>query len=306
MAATTYLEVDSRRVKVTNTDKTLYPAAAFTKGAVIDYYRRIAPALLPHLRGRAVTFKRYPDGVEGESFFVKHCTKYRPDWVHTATVRSPSTRREVTYCVIDDLPTLIWAANLAALELHTSLARSDDVLRPTSLVFDLDPGEPATILECVQVALWLREIAQGLGLQSFPKVSGSKGLHVHIPLNTPVTYEQTKPFAHALAERLAGEHPRLILTNMRRADRGGKVFIDWGQNDHYKTTVCAYSLRGRARPTVSAPVSWAEVEAARDPADLVFDAAQVLDRVERWGDLYGPLVEIEQELPPLRALKPGV
>jgi bifunctional non-homologous end joining protein LigD len=221
-------------------------------------------------------------------------------------VWSTTNQRDVTYCVIDDAATLVWAANLAALELHTGLARVDDLMRPTSLVFDLDPGPPAALVECAQVGIWLREAAAAYGLQSFPKVSGSKGIHLHIPLNTPVTFEQTKPFAQALADRLAAEHPKLVVANMRRALRGGRVLIDWSQNDVHKSTVCVYSLRGRARPTVSTPVSWDEIEAAlaaHEPAGLVFETEQVLDRIQRLGDLYAPVLALQQRLPALQTVE---
>jgi bifunctional non-homologous end joining protein LigD len=305
VAAADPLIVDGRQLKVTNLDKVLYPSTGFTKGEVIDYYRGVAQVMLPHLRGRPVTFKRYPDGVEGEFFFVKQCAPYRPKWVHTTTIYAETAHHNVTYCVIDDVPTLVWAANLAALELHTSLSHVEDLTRPTSLVFDLDPGAPATILECAQVGLWLRELASDLGLQSFPKVSGSKGLHIHVPINHPVTYATTKPFARALAQRLEAAHPDLVVANMRRARREGKVLIDWSQNDEHKTTVSVYSLRGRARPTVSTPVTWQEVEdalRARDAARLSFEAPQVLERIERLGDLYAPVLTLQQALPRLDAI----
>ena len=302
MVAATPLIVDGRQLKVTNLDKVLYPATGFTKGDVIDYYRGVAQVMLPHLQARPVTFKRYPDGVEGEFFFVKQCALYRPKWVHTTTIHAKTAHRDVTYCVIDDLPTLLWSANLAALELHTSLSLMDDVTRPTSLVLDLDPGAPATILECAQVGIWLRDVANDLGLQSFPKVSGSKGLHIHVPINGPITYATTKPFAQALAQRLEAAHPDLVVANMRRARREGKVLIDWSQNDQHKTTVGVYSLRGRARPTVSTPVTWQEVEdalRAHDAAQLSFEAPQVLQRIERMGDLYAPVLTLQQVLPAL-------
>jgi bifunctional non-homologous end joining protein LigD len=306
MASSSYVTIDDRRVKVSSLDKVMYPAADFSKGDVLDYYQRVGPVMVEYLQGRTVTLKRYPDGVSGEVFFQKRCPAGRPAWVQTAKVWSETNHADMWYCVLDDVSSLLWAANLGALELHVSLARKDDSTRPTSLVFDLDPGPPATILECIQVAFWLRELCQQVGLEAFPKVSGSKGIHLHIPLNTPVTYEQTKPFAHALAERLEDEHPELVVANMRRELRGGHVLIDWSQNEEHKTTVCVYSLRGKEQPTVSMPVSWEELASARDaadPASLVFPAAQAIARLEQMGDLYTPVRELRQKLPPVKRLK---
>jgi bifunctional non-homologous end joining protein LigD len=267
---------------------------------VIDYYRRVAPALLPHLRGRALTMKRYPDGVDGPHFYEKQCPSHRPDWVRTAPISTKG--KKIEFCVIDDLPTLVWAANLADLEMHTSLSCVQDVQRPTMTVFDLDPGLPAALLDCAQVALWMREILEQLGLQCFAKTSGSKGLHFYIPLNTPVTYEETKPFAHALARLMEKQHPEGVTSNMKKELRKGKVFIDWSQNDDFKTTVCVYSLRARERPTVATPVKWEEIESALDagePERLSFEADAVLERIDEHGDLFAPVLELEQSLPKL-------
>jgi bifunctional non-homologous end joining protein LigD len=284
----------------------MYPSTGFTKGAVIDYYRRIAPALLGHLRDRALTMKRYPDGVEGQYFYETECPSHRPEWVRTAPIKTEGRRggrrKTINFCVIDDLPTLVWAANLADLELHTSLSLVDDVKRPTMVVFDLDPGAPADIISCARVALSLRELLDELGLQCFAKTSGSKGLHFYIPLNTPVTYDETKPFAHALAGLMEKRHSKEVTSKMKKELRKGKVFIDWSQNDDFKTTVCAYSLRARERPTVATPVSWEEVESAldaQDPDQLSFEADEVLDRADQRGDLFAPLLELEQTLPEL-------
>ncbi len=214
---------------------------------------------------------------------------------------SARNKADVNYCLIDELAGLVWVANLASLELHTSLSRADDYLKPTMLVFDLDPGPPATVVECGRVALWLREVLDDLGLQAFPKTSGSKGLQIYAPLNTPVTYDETKPFAHAMAKRLEEQHPKDVLSVMTKELRTGKVFIDWSQNDDSKTTVCVYSLRARERPTVSTPVTWEEVERvveSGDPDDLVFEADDVLGRVEEHGDLFAPVADMEQPLPP--------
>jgi bifunctional non-homologous end joining protein LigD len=293
------VEVEGRRLKLSNLDKTFYPATGFTKGQVIDYYRRVAPALLPHLRDRPLTLKRYPDGVEGQFFYEKQCPSHRPDWIETVTVHN---KREIQYCLANDLPTLIWLANLADLELHTSLSRAEDVMQPTMMVFDLDPGEPAGIVECALVGTALRRLFTGLGLDCYPKTSGSKGLQVYVPLNGPVTYDDTKPFARAIAMLLEKQMPELVVSSMKKSIRGGKVFVDWSQNDDHKTTVCVYSLRARERPTVSAPVRWEEVDQAlerEDPQLLVFDSDAVLARVEREGDLFAPVLKQRQALPAL-------
>jgi len=297
------VDIQGRNLKLTNLEKVLYPAAGFTKKDVIDYYARIAPAIIPHLAGRALTRKRYPDGVEGEPFFEKNAPMHKPDWVKTAPIWSGRNRRTVNYILADDLPTLVWLANLAALELHPSLALAEDITRPTEMVFDLDPGPPANIVQCCQVGLWLREIFDHFGLQSFPKTSGSKGLQIYVPLNTPVTYDVTKMFAHALAQLLEHDHRDLVLSEMSKSARTGKVFVDWSQNDEHKTTIGVYSLRAREHPTVSTPVKWEEVEKAlkkKDAGMLVFEAKQVVARVEKLGDLFEPMLELKQALPDLR------
>jgi bifunctional non-homologous end joining protein LigD len=294
------IEVDGRALSLSNLDKVLYPKAGFTKGQVIDYYTRVAPVLLPHLRDRPLTLKRYPNGVEGQYFYEKQCPSHRPDWVRTAPVYSRHARRTIDFCVVDDLPTIVWTSNLADLELHTSLAKVADVTAPTILAFDLDPGPPATIVECAEVALRLRELFEHLDLESFPKTSGSKGMQVYVPLNTPTSYDATKPFARELAQLLERRHPDLVVSDMKKALRTGKVLVDWSQNDEHKTTVSAYSLRARDRPTVSTPLTWAEVEGAlgsRDPEELAFDSGQVLDRVAAHGDLFAGVETLEQELP---------
>jgi bifunctional non-homologous end joining protein LigD len=294
------IEVDGRALSLSNLEKVLYPKAGFTKGQVIDYYTRIAPVLLPHLRDRPLTLKRYPNGVEGQYFYEKQCPSHRPDWVRTAPVYSRHARRTIDFCVVDDLPTIVWTSNLADLELHTSLAKVADVTAPTILAFDLDPGPPATIVECAEVALRLRELFEHLDLESFPKTSGSKGMQVYVPLNTPTSYDATKPFARELAQLLERRHPDLVVSDMKKALRTGKVLVDWSQNDEHKTTVSAYSLRARDRPTVSTPLTWAEVEGAlgsRDPEELAFDSGQVLDRVAAHGDLFAGVETLEQELP---------
>jgi len=294
------LIVEDRKIQVSNLEKVLYPKAGFAKGQVIDYYIRIAPVLLPHLRDRPLTMKRYPDGVDGEFFYEKNCPSHRPKWVQTAKVWSEGNERTMNYCLANDLPTLVWAANLADLELHTSLSRKDDLDRPTMMVFDLDPGPPADIVQCCHVGLWLRDLLAKMKLESFAKTSGSKGLQVYVPLNTPATFDQTKGLSRALAQHLEGEHGSLVTSNMSKALRKGKVFVDWSQNDEHKTTVTVYSVRARERATVSAPVTWEEVQAcleARDPERLSFDTEQVLARVAEQGDLFAALLSTHHQLP---------
>ena len=292
--------VGGRALKLSNLEKVLYPQAGFSKGDVIDYYARVAPAVLPHLHGRPLTLKRYPNGVEASHFYEKQCPKHRPDWVRTASLWSRHRKSQIDYCLVEELPTLVWLANLADLELHASLALHDAIERPTVLAFDLDPGPPAGIVECCQVALLLRGMFAGVGLESYPKTSGSKGIQVYVPLNAETTYEQTKPFARAVAETLEGGYPELVISRMTKSLRAGKVLVDWSQNDEHKTTVCVYSLRAMERPTVSTPLGWDELERAHasgDAAALSFDSVQVLDRIERHGDLFAPVLSTVQQLP---------
>ena len=296
----TVIEIEGKQLKLSNLDKVLYPAAGFTKGQVIDYFVRIAPALLPHLHDRPLTMKRYPEGVDGMFFYEKNCPKHRPDWVQTAKVWSHGRSDFMQYCMVQDIPTLVWAANLADLELHTSLSRAEKIEQPTMMVFDLDPGPPADIILCCQVGQWLKDIFDRFKLQAFPKTSGSKGLQVYVPLNTLVTYEETKGFSRALALLLEQEHRDLVVSDMKKSLRTGKVFVDWSQNDEHKTTINVYSLRAKERPTVSTPVTWEEVEKClrkRDPKLLVFEAGQVLDRVAKMGDLFAPVQTLKQRLP---------
>jgi bifunctional non-homologous end joining protein LigD len=299
-----HIEVQGHTLKLSNLEKVLYPAAGFTKKDVIDYYARIAPAMLPHLVGRALTRKRYPDGVDGEPFFEKNAPMHKPDWVKVAPIWSGASRRTVNYILADDIATLIWLANLAALELHLSLALAKDIECPTMMVFDLDPGPSANIVQCCQVAMWLREIFEHLGLQSFAKTSGSKGMQLYVPLNTSTTYDKTKLFSHALAQLLEQEHPELVVSDMKKSLRTGKVFVDWSQNDEHKTTIAVYSLRAREHPTVSTPVTWDEVERAlkkKDAGLLVFEASQTVARFEKKGDLFEPVLEMKQKLPDVKA-----
>jgi bifunctional non-homologous end joining protein LigD len=298
------VKVDGRELTLTNLDKALYPQAGFTKGQMVDYYARVAPALIPHLAGRAVTLRRFPEGVDDldAAFFEKRCPKHRPKWVRTARVEAGPRAGKIDFCVCDSLPTLIWMAQLAAIELHPSLSRSRAPKRPTVLAFDLDPGPPADILDCCRVGLRLREMFDHFDIECFPKTSGSKGLQVYVPLNGRTSYEVTKPFAKAIAQLLEKQTPDRVVSKMKKAERKGKVFVDWSQNHQRKTTIAVYSLRARERPTVSTPLGWEEVEAAlaADDADsLVFEAGEVVDRLDRKGDLFAPVLELEQTLPAL-------
>jgi bifunctional non-homologous end joining protein LigD len=299
------IEVQGTQLKLTNLEKVLYPATGFTKQQLIDYYVRIAPAMLPHLEGRALTRKRYPNGVDEEFFYEKNAPMHRPDWVKTAPIWSEGNHRTVHYILANDLPTLVWLANLAAIELHPSLALAKDITCPTMMVFDLDPGPPANIVQCCQVGLWLREIFEHFDLQSFPKTSGSKGLQIYVPLNTATNYESTKTFAHALAQLLEQQHPDMVVSDMKKQLRTGKVLVDWSQNDGHKTTVAVYSLRARELQTVSTPVSWEEVEHTlrkKDANLLVFEAKQTVARADKKGDLFAPVLALKQSLPDLRKI----
>ncbi|HYX78818.1 MAG TPA: non-homologous end-joining DNA ligase [Solirubrobacterales bacterium] len=294
------VEVDGHRLELTNLDKVFWPAVGFTKGEVIDYYARIAPAILPHLRDRPLTLKRYPNGVEESFFYEKRCPSHRPPWVETAPVWSGRNEGEIDYCLCNDRATLIWLAQLASIELHPSLSLAEPIERPTVLAFDLDPGAPADIIDCCRVGLRLRQLFEGLGLECFPKTSGSKGLQVYVPLNTDVTYDDTKPFAQAVAQAMERSDPELVVSRMAKQLRKGKVFVDWSQNDQHKTTIAVYSLRARERPTVSTPLEWDEVERAAEEDDtdvLRFESHEVVERVQERGDLFAPVLELRQELP---------
>lgn len=308
MASDQIVEIGGRTLKLTNLEKVLYPAAGFTKGQIIDYYARVAPVLVPHLANRPLTLKRYPSGVNQEFFFEKNATRHRPEWVKTVPIWSHGNQRDVNYILCNDLPTLVWIANLASIELHPSLSYAEDIMCPRQLVFDLDPGPPANIVQCCQVAMWLRAIFEHFGLESFPKTSGSKGLQIYVPLNTKTHYDETKSFAHAMARLLENEHRDLVVSDMKKAIRTNKVFVDWSQNDEHKTTVSIYSLRARERPTVSTPVTWEEVERTlkkKDATLLVFESEDVLKRVEKMGDLFAPVLALKQKLPKLEGLDGG-
>jgi bifunctional non-homologous end joining protein LigD len=288
---------DGRRLKLSNWDKVLFPKAGFTKGDLIAYYARVAPVVLPHVHDRPLTLKRYPNGVEAQYFYEKQSPSHRPEWVQTAHVQG------IEYTLVQDRPTLVWLANLADIELHTPLLLAPAPHRPTMLVFDLDPGAPAGLVECCEVGLVLRGLFQALGLQSFAKTSGSKGLQVYVPLNTPVDYGVTKPFAKRVAEVLEQRMPDLVVSRMTKRLRPGKVLVDWSQNDEHKTTANVYSMRARERPTVSTPVSWEEVAECREQGDesrLTFEAEELLARVAEQGDLFAPVLSVSQQLPALR------
>jgi bifunctional non-homologous end joining protein LigD len=287
----------AREVKLSNLDKVLYPETGMTKREVIDYYERVAPVLLAHLRDRPLTVKRYPDGVEGKAFFEKRSPRHRPDWVRTFAVRS-ERQGTIDYTVVDDLETLIWLANLAALELHAPLALAADLDHPTAMVFDLDPGPPAGVAQCARVACLLKGTFDELGLRSYAKTSGSKGLQVYVPL-AGASFEDTKRFSEGLAQLFERNQGELVVSKQAKSLRPGKVLIDWSQNDAHKTTICAYSLRARPRPTVSTPVDWDEVKRAMQGKPLSFEAREVLKRVTEHGDLFAPVLGGGQKLPAL-------
>ncbi|HXQ89446.1 MAG TPA: non-homologous end-joining DNA ligase [Solirubrobacterales bacterium] len=299
------VEVDGKELKLTNLDKVLYPEVGFTKGEMVDYYARVAETMVPHLKGRAVTLRRFPEGVDDldSAFFEKRCPKHRPKWVKTARMQAGPNAGFIDFCVCDGRPTLIWMAQLAAIELHPSLSLGKKHEQPTVLAFDLDPGPPADVVDCCRVALRLRDLLDHLELESFVKTSGSKGMQLYVPLNTKVSYEETRPFAQALAKVVAKQAPEEVLAKMgKKTDRSGKVLIDWYQNNERKTTIAVYSLRARQHPTVSAPVTWEEVETVAESGDgggLVFEASDVLKRIEKHGDIFAPVLELKQKLPQL-------
>ena len=290
------VDVEGHPVALTNLEKVLYPQAGFTKGQVLDYYTRIAPVLLPHLAGRALTRKRFPNGVDGKPFFEKNAPRGTPEWVRVVELPSPGSsqgRETIGYTVVDSLAALVWTANLASLELHTHQWRVDDdgtALAPDMVVFDLDPGAPATIVECCEVALLLRPVLEADGLEPYAKTSGSKGMQLYARADAFASSEETSAYAKELAQRFEASHPDLVLHRMTRSLRPGKVLLDWSQNSAAKTTVTPYSLRARDLPTVSTPVTWDEVEACTTPQDLVFASDDVLARVAEQGDLFAPLL----------------
>jgi bifunctional non-homologous end joining protein LigD len=309
MAKNATLTVEGKSVPVSNLDKVYYPKAGFTKGEMLAYYIKIAPVLLPHLEGRPLTLKRYPNGVEAPFFYEKQCPRPKPSFVKTAKVARHHEPGTIEYCMVNNLPTLVWAANLGNLELHTFLSKVPHIHKPTQIVFDLDPGPPADAVQCAQVALWIKEMFDHLGLDIFVKSSGSKGMQIYVPLNTPTTYAETSPFAKAVAQTLAKAHPELVVSDMKKKLRHGKVLVDWSQNSETKTTVCVYSLRAKERPFVSMPLEWAEVEKClkKEDASLVFfEAAAASKRVEKKGDLFSRVLTLKQNLKEaLKALSSG-
>ena len=301
MSAKVEVAVDGRQLTLSNLDKVLYPEAHFTKAEVIDYYTRIAPVLLPHLKGRPLTLKRYPNGVDAPFFFEKQAPSHRPRWIKTTAIYSESNDRDIDYVVIDGVAALVWVANLADLELHTTMAHAKTPQKPTMVVFDLDPGAPADLHQCCIVGMRIKELFDRNGLESYAKVSGSKGLQVYVPLNSPgVTYDTTTPFAKNVALLLEKEDPGLVVSKQKKELRVGKVLVDWSQNVDSKTTVCVYSLRAKSHPTVSMPVTWEEVETCAETGDkdaITFDAAAALERVAEVGDLFAPVLTVKQKLP---------
>ena len=305
MPANTIITIGDIELKLSNLDKVFY-SNGFTKGEVIDYYIRIAPVLLPHIKDRPMTLKRYPHGADDKFFYQKECPANRPGWFNTVPVWSDGRGTHINFCLIDSLPSLIWATNMAVLELHPSLSFSSNTACPSLMVFDLDPGPPANMVECSEVALMLRSILETYGLRSFPKTSGSKGLQVYVPLNVSSSYEQTKTFSHFLAKALEKHRPDLIVAKMKKDLRAGKVFIDWSQNDEHKTTVSVYSLRAKDHPSVSTPVTWTEVQAVyneQKPDLLDFDSRQVLERVKLHGDLFAQVLSVKQHVPVIEQQK---
>jgi bifunctional non-homologous end joining protein LigD len=293
----THVSVGGRELSLSNLHKVLYPAAGTTKAEVIEYYARIAPVMVPHLTGRCITFKRFPDGVEKEGFFEKRCPKHRPEWVGTAI--GPGDRNgNIGYCRIDEPAALVWAANMAALEIHVPMSLAEDLETPRAVVFDFDPGAPAAMKECCEIAMMVHDVLAAVGLVGFPKTSGSKGLQLYVPLNTPCTHERASDFALAVGQVLERQHRERVTTTMAKAVRPGKIFIDWSQNARFKTTIGVYSMRARPEPTCSTPVTWEEVAScAEGGPELRFTWRDVLDRVDRLGDLFADVLTLQQTLP---------
>jgi bifunctional non-homologous end joining protein LigD len=296
------VEIAGRRLSLSNLEKDLYPSYGFTKAQILEYYRQISAFMLPHLKDRALTLKRYPEGVDQEFFFEKRCPSHRPAWTKTAEIRRDNGER-MTVCLVNDLPTLMWVANLASLELHVPLARAASPETPDSMVFDLDPGDPANILDCARVALILRDLLTPLGLASYVKTSGQKGLHVYVPLNRgETTFKDTKKFSKAVAEIMQKNYPDLVTAKMAKEYRQGRVFINWEQNDAKKTMICIYSLRARETPIVSFPLGWEELEnlaGQDDPEKLQVMYSEAVSRTENQGDLFQEVLVKEQKLPHL-------
>ena len=294
MPAKVDVAVENRVVSLTNLDKVLYPAVGFTKRDVIDYYTRVAKWLLPHFRNRPVTLKRYPDGVEGQPFYEKNAPRFTPEWVETTPVPRRGGGKDIRYVVINDLPTLVWCANLASLELHPFLHVAGKLDTPTAVVFDLDPGEGVSMAGCAEAAFLLREALELYELQSFAKLSGSKGVQIYVPLNTAVHYSGTRAFAHSMAQQLERERPALFVSEMAKELRPGKIFVDWSQNSDFKTTIGVYSLRAKERPFVSMPIRWEDLGRLRSAR---IGAEESLERLQQHGDLFAPVLRVKQTLP---------
>ena len=288
--------VGGRELTVTNLDKVFYPESGFTKGQVIEYYERIAPVMLPHVKDRPLTMRRFPDGVDGPSFFEKHVPAHAPDWLRHVSVPSSTGETTVEFCVVCDLPTLIWAANLGTIEFHVPLWRIGNRRKlpgpPDHMVFDLDPGEGSTVVECCRVARLIVDLLTDRDLQSFAKTSGSRGLQLYVPLGRRSTWQTAREDSRQIAKQLERQHPDLVVSTMRKSLRRRRVLIDWSQNHPSKSTVATYLLRARPEPTVSTPVTWEEVDQCADDGDaglLRFTAPQVLERVNSFGDLFAPV-----------------
>ncbi|MEN6385937.1 MAG: non-homologous end-joining DNA ligase [Phycisphaerales bacterium] len=290
------ITIEGKKLTLTNLSKVLYPQTGFTKAGVIDYYYKMANYILPHLHERPVTLKRYPQGVDAEHFYQKNCPLHKPDWIKTS---KPDDYFKENFCLVNDLPSLIWIENLASIEIHTLLSTTRNLERPTMLVFDLDPGEPAGLLDCLKVAIVMRDMLAGLGLKTFPKTSGGKGLHFYLPLNTVVTFEQTGSFAKTVAQIMEKHFPDLVVSKMNKDLRKGKVFVDWSQNSRHKTTATVYTLRARSQPTVSMPVSWQDIENAlknNSPDKLIYTAEHAIKKVQKDGDIFNDVLTLRQSL----------
>lgn len=290
------ITIEGKKLTLTNLSKVLYPQTGFTKAGVIDYYRRIAKYILPHMKNRPVTLKRYPQGVDAGHFYQKNCPLHRPEWIQ---ISKKDEYFQQNFCLVNDLPSLIWIENLASIEIHTLLSTTKNLERPTMLVFDLDPGEPATLLDCCKVAIVMRDMLAGLGLKTFPKTSGGKGLHFYLPLNTAVTFEETSNFAKMVAQLMEKHFPQLVVSKMNKSLRGGKVFVDWSQNSRHKTTACVYSMRAKSRPTVSMPVTWKQIDTALKAGNaesLIYIADEAVKRIEKDGDIFKDVLILRQSL----------
>jgi bifunctional non-homologous end joining protein LigD len=294
------IHIEGRELTISNAAKVYFPESGFTKGKVIAFYTDIADLILPHLHARPLTLKRFPEGVTGEHFYEKNAPVHTPPWVKRFAVPRSERGGEINYILCNDRATLIWATNLGDIEKHVLLARAPNLDRPTSIVFDLDPGEPAGILDCAEIALRMKEVFDALKLECFVKVSGSKGLHLTVPLNTKVSYEMTQPFARAIAELAVQQMPDRVVSEMAKTIRRGKVLIDWSQNSDFKTTVCVYAMRAKREPFISMPVTWEELRKAvkrGDEKGLFFTPGAALKRCKRLGDLFAPVLKLKQKLP---------